>query len=281
MQTSLEKAEETVSARLQETYAWLLTPVQAQPLGPIELQANRISGSDNFYERAGRKLKQDGLLITDWSPDMLRLELDQYIWNDERGWSVNLKTLWEYLTRYCYFPRLLDRDVLLNAVSEGVARLDAPFAYATGINAEGHHSGLLFRRQGQVHFDERSLLIHPSHIQEPPPPEPVIVIKPIVDGAKLPPDPPGPGPKPPVPPVEQKTTRYYGRVALDPQRVNKSISELVAEVLEHFTSLVGCEVTVTLEIQAKHPAGFEDGTVRTVGENSRTLKFEHFEFEKG
>jgi hypothetical protein len=84
-----------------------------------------------------------------------------------------------------------------------------------------------------------------------------------------------------VPPVEQKTTRYYGRVALDPQRVNKSISELVAEVLEHFTSLVGCEVTVTLEIQAKHPAGFEDGTVRTVGENSRTLKFEHFEFEKG
>lgn len=39
----------------------------------------------------------------------------------------------------------------------------------------------------------------------------------------------------------------------------------VAEVLEHFTSLVGCEVEVTLEIQATYPAGFEDGTVRTVG----------------
>lgn len=178
MKNSLEKADETVNSHLQETYAWLLTPVQQEPLGPIELQANRISGSDNFYERAGRKLKQDSLLITKWSPDTLRMELDQYIWNDERGWSVNLKTLWEYLTRYCHFPRLLDQSVLLNAVRDGIARLDAPFAYATGLNAEGYHTELVFRQHGAVYFYERSLLIHPDHVNQPPPPEPVKVIEP-------------------------------------------------------------------------------------------------------
>lgn len=282
VQKSLEKAEETVDARLLETYCWLLTPVQAQPLGPIELQANRISGSDNFYERAGRKLKQDGLLITEWSPDMLRMELDQYIWNEERGWLVNLKTLWEYLTRYCYFPRLLDRDVLLNAVRDGIARLDAPFAYATGSSAEGYHTGLIFRRHGQVYFDERSLLIHPAHVQEPPPPPPVTVAEgggQGTGGTAVPQPDTGEEKIITPPPVEKKATQYYGRVEVNPQRVNREIGLIVAEVLEHLTGLVGCEVKVTVEIQAQYPQGFEDGTLRTVGENSRTLKFDHFEFE--
>ncbi len=283
VQNSLETADDTVNSRLQETYCWLLTPVQGDPLGPITLQANRISGSDSFYERAGRKLKQDGLLVTQWSPDMLRMELDRFVWSDERGWSVALKQLWAYLTRYCYFPRLLDQDVLINAVGDGVARLDAPFAYATGVNAQGFHTGLVFRRQGQVYFDDTSLLVHPDHVQAPPPPEPVQVAE-VTDGGMSGTAVPLPGATGtktvmPVPPVEKKTTRYYGRVQLNPQRVNKDMGLIVAEVLEHLTSLVGCEVAVTLEIQANYPAGFEDGVLRTVGENSRTLKFDHFEFE--
>ena len=278
VKNSLETANDTVNARLLETYCWLLTPVQAQPLGPIELQANRISGSDNIYERAGRKLKQDGLLIESWSPDMLRLELDQYIWSEERGWAVNLKMLWEYLTRYCYFPRLRDQDVLLNAVRDGIARPDAPFAYATGVSAAGYHTGLLFRQPGQVYFDERSLLIHPDHVKEPPRLQlaPVAEVK---EGGTM--TTAQPEPQPARPPSEKKITRYYGRTKLDPQRVNKQVSDVVAEVLEHFTSLVGCQVTVTLEIQATYPAGFSEGTVRTVGENGRTLKFTQSEFEEG
>lgn len=279
VQRSLDKADETVNARLPETYCWLLTPTQEGPLAPIELQANRIGGGDNVYERAGRQLKRDGLLIDAWSPLMLRQELDRYIWNAERGWSVNLKTLWEYLTRYCYFPRLVDQEVLLNAVRDGVARLDAPFAYAAGLSAEGYHSGLLIGRHGQVYFDASSLLIHPDHIKTPPLPP---VTDPVIDdgdeetiGPK--PDPIPPPPPPPPPP--KKITRYYGRVNLNPQRVNKQVADVVAEVLEHLTALVGCEVTVTLEIQANYPAGFEDSTVRTVGENGRTLKFALSEFE--
>jgi hypothetical protein len=56
--------------------------------------------------------------------------------------------------------------------------------------------------------------------------------------------------------------------------------ELADEVISHFTALVGSEVKVTLEIEAHAPNGVPDKTVRTVTENSRTLKFDSQGFEK-
>jgi hypothetical protein len=43
---------------------------------------------------------------------------------------------------------------------------------------------------------------------------------------------------------------------------------------------VGCEVDISVEINARLPEGFDEATIRTVSENSRTLKFEAFEFGK-
>jgi len=51
-------------------------------------------------------------------------------------------------------------------------------------------------------------------------------------------------------------------------------------VIAHLSGLVGAEVTVTLEIEARIPSGAPDHVVRTVTENSRTLKFTSHGFEK-
>ena len=67
---------------------------------------------------------------------------------------------------------------------------------------------------------------------------------------------------------------------IDPQRVNKDLSLIVEEVVERLTSLVGCEVQITVEINAHLPSGFDEGVIRTIGENSRTLKFDHYGFEE-
>jgi hypothetical protein len=56
---------------------------------------------------------------------------------------------------------------------------------------------------------------------------------------------------------------------------------IVEEVVERLTSQVGCAVEITLEINAKRAEGFDDATVPTISENSRTVKFEHFGFEEG
>ncbi|MBN1811062.1 MAG: hypothetical protein JXA14_04425, partial [Anaerolineae bacterium] len=276
VKTSLGKADETVDLRVRGAYNWLLVPVQPEPLGPIEFQANKIGGDDSFYDRAGRRLRNDGLLIYDWSPDILRMELDRYIWSEERGWEVGLKQLWEYLAQYCYLPRLFDREVLVKAVKDGVGRLDAPFAYATGKSAEGYHTGLVLRGLGTVYFDERSLLVHPEHVVTPPEVEVEVTDKGGTKtsgggGQKI-------GEKPE--PVEKVISRYYGRVAVDAQRVNKEMGLIVEEVIQRLTSQVGCEVEITVEIKARKADGFEEGTIRTVSENSRTLKFETFGFEE-
>ena len=58
-----DAASSTVSARLPETYQWLLVPVQDNPQAAVEWQAVRLSGRDPLAVRAGKKLKNDELLV--------------------------------------------------------------------------------------------------------------------------------------------------------------------------------------------------------------------------
>jgi len=282
---ALRKADETVDLRVRTAYSWLIVPTQPDPLGEIEFQSSRIGGGENFYEGAARKLRNDGLLITEWSPDILRMELERYIWDDERGWEVRLKQLWEYLAQYVYLPRLLDRDVLIKAVKDGVSRLDAPFAYAAAVDADGYHTGVVFRSTGSIYFDQNSLLVHPEALNERPVPEPPVVEplrgpggKGVTGGTDG--DDSGGGVRGPVKERVKVVSRYHGRVTVDAQRVNKDVAQIVDEVIEHLTSLVGCDVNITVEIQARKPDGFDENIIRTVSENSRTLKFDHFAFEE-
>ena len=56
--------------------------------------------------------------------------------------------------------------------------------------------------------------------------------------------------------------------------------QIADEVISHLHGLIGAEVTVTLDIQAKVPSGAPDNVVRTVTENARTLKFTSQGFER-
>ena len=74
--------------------------------------------------------------------------------------------------------------------------------------------------------------------------------------------------------------RFHGTVTLNPTRVGLDASHVADEVIAHLTGLVGAKVTVTLEVEAQIPSGASDQVVRTVTENSRTLKFTSQGFEK-
>jgi hypothetical protein len=69
-------------------------------------------------------------------------------------------------------------------------------------------------------------------------------------------------------------------VALDPARVGRDAGRIAEEVIAHLAGLVGAEVAVTLEIEARIPGGAPDNVVRIVTENGRTLKFASHGFEK-
>ncbi|MCC7209566.1 MAG: ATP-binding protein, partial [Anaerolineae bacterium] len=295
VQTNLRRADETVTARIQETYSWLIVPVQRDPTGPVEMQALRISGSESYFERAFRKLRQSEMLIARWSPESLRMELDHFLWRGQP--HVKVKQLWDDLTQYCYLPRLASEDVLTNAIQDGLARLtDEPFAYATMVDADGRYKGLTWHRPGaQVYGNDDDVLVHPDAARR----------QEAEDAARLKQDTkqdtgvrdrdagvatgssdgesagPTPHPLSPIPhtPPPAPPTRYYGTARLDPRRANREMATIVEEVIARLVSEAGTEVTLTVEISASRMLGFDEATVRTVSENSRTLKFISHGFE--
>jgi len=76
-ETQKTAADATVTARLPETYQWLLVPTQETPQSPVTWQTVRLSGSDDLAERASKKLKSDELLVVNFAASRLRMEMDR------------------------------------------------------------------------------------------------------------------------------------------------------------------------------------------------------------
>lgn len=74
--------------------------------------------------------------------------------------------------------------------------------------------------------------------------------------------------------------RFYGSVAVDPQRAMRDTTTIVNEVVQHLTALADANVRVTIDIEADLPSGAPDQVVRTVTENCRNLKFKTSGFEE-
>jgi predicted AAA+ superfamily ATPase len=81
-ETQKTAADSAVTARLPETYQWLLVPVQATPQTPITWEALRLSGTDALAIRASKKLRTDELYLTSFAPtridDSQRLRHDRW-----------------------------------------------------------------------------------------------------------------------------------------------------------------------------------------------------------
>ena len=60
--------------------------------------------------------------------------------------------------------------------------------------------------------------------------------------------------------------RFHGTVTLDTTRVGRDSSRIAEEVIAHLAGLVGSTVTVTLEIEAKMPAGAPDNVTVLIAE---------------
>jgi len=276
---SESRSDETVQVRLHEAYCWLLVPTQ-DGTGPVTLETTRIAGgNETCLAKAAKKLRSAEQLITRWSPALLRMELDRWLWKDQP--HIGIKKLWECLTSYCYLPRLRDADVLLDAVREGIRSRDY-FGYATSVNDKGRYQGLQFGSAGgTIYLDATSVLVRPEVAQkqiaeeeatrQPTSPETAPAGQPTASGAAGVAEPPT---------AEVLPKRFHGTVVLDSTRLGRDAGRIAEEVVQHLTGLMGSNVEVTLEIQAEVPDGVPDQTIRTVTENCRALKFRSHGFEK-
>lgn len=286
-ETQKQAADVTVVARLPEAYQWLLVPVQSTPQAGITWEVLRLSGGDALAVRASKKLRSDELLLTSFAATRLRMELDRIpLW---RGDHVAIKQLAEDFARYLYLPRLKNSAVLVGAIHDGLTLLTwerESFAYADSFDeSAGHYRGL---RGGQmvsaIDADTARLLVKPEIArkqldadrakldQEKSTDQSTEKNQEIDNGGRQ---------QEVSPPVQMQPKRFHGTVTLDPARVGRDASRIADEVISHLAGMMGVNVTVTLEIEAEIPSGAPDHIVRTVTENTRTLKFaSHSGFEQ-
>ncbi len=275
-QTQRDTADTMVNLRIPETYQWLLVPTQSSPQLQIEWQAMKVSGSESLAVRASTKLRKDELLVTALAGTRLRMDLDKIpLW---RGDHVSIRQLSDDFARYTYLPRLKGPEVLIGAVREGLSLLSwdrETFAYADSFDeGTGKYRGL---RAGQhISINDAGLLVRPDVAQrqfQADAAATTSTTEPPSSTAGTGETGASPTTAKPGPAVKQSPKRFHGTVALDPARVGRDAARIADEVIAHLTGLLGSNVSVTLDIDAEIPAGAPENVVRTVTENSRTLKF--------
>ena len=273
------RSNDTLGMCLNETYCWLLVPTQ-EGTDPIQWEEAHIAGSqDNPVAKAVQKVRSDGQIIKQWSPALLKMELDKWLWKEEN--HVSLKRVWECLATYLYLPRLSSSDALLDAVREGLRTQE--FGYANKVEDDGQYAGLQFDDvTGSIYLDEQSVLVKSE-----------IASRQLLAEA-------GPTPDPDPPDSEGEETdedsgdegggsddgsesrrpkRFYGSVNLNPVRASRDAQNVINEVVQHIASRSDVDVTVTIEVQATFGDGVPEDLERILTENCHTLGFNAQEFE--
>ncbi len=285
-ETQLHAADSGVTAQMPETYQWLLVPEQVNPQAQITWHTIRLSGGDGLAVRAGKKLRSEELLITSLGSTILRKHLDDVpLW---RGEYVAIKQLVEDFARYLYLPRLAGSEVLLQTMRDGIALLTwqtDTFAYAESYDeTAARYRGLRCGQSVYVSADSSGLLVKPEVARKQLNAEAKAETPETTTGdgrsQDKPADPRVVDDKDKLLPKAALPKRFHGTVRLDSTRVGRDASRIADEVIAHLVGQVGAQVTVTLEIEAVVPGGAPDNVVRTVTENSRTLKFTNQGFEK-
>jgi predicted AAA+ superfamily ATPase len=282
-ETQKQAADGAITARLPETYQWVLVPEQRTPQGSVEWHSIKLSGADALAVRASKKLKADELLVASLGSTILRKHLDDVpLW---RGDHVAVRQLVDDFARYLYLPRLAGPEVLVEAMGQGVALLTwqtDSFAYAERFDdGAGRYRGLRGGRLVAVAAEDPGLIVNPEVARRQIDSE--MSRAGATEGESKAPGPPQELPAPDAPPQarspERLPRRFHGTVSIDAARAGRDAGRIAEEVIAHLVGQPGAEVTVTLEIEARLPNGAGEQTVRTVTENSRTLKFTSHGFE--
>lgn len=285
-----DQADQTVTARLLQTFTWTLVPTQPDPSSPFLIRETKVEGqSESLAERVSRRLGNDGDLSTRQAAATIRLAISKVpqIWKDGH---VSLGALWSLYTQYPYMPRLRDRKVLNEGVVDMpmIWQTDA-FALSTGFDeATGRYIGLWYpTANGKLlapATTDTLLLVKPEvaskQIDEESAPKPTAEEQ----LAELVKQHGGGGLDPSAPRVDvvfpKRKTRFYGVKTLSSDKIAMDFKNIADEVIANLRADDGTELTVRIEIEATHKTGFQDGKVRTVTENAKTLKFDQSGFEE-
>ena len=80
--------------------------------------------------------------------------------------------------------------------------------------------------------------------------------------------------------VELLDTHYTGSVVINSDRYVRMVNNIIEEVIDRLAGS-GANLEITMNIHATKPKGFTETEKRIISENSQTLKFGYYGFERG
>lgn len=252
--------------------AWshVLYPVKAaEPGKAFDLEHLAVRDKGAIPAAVYDKARGDGIAMEKLGPDSLWSDIRK-LWAEDRP-HLPIAEIADWFASYAYLPKLRDRVVLEQAIREALAKLDPMFGYAEGFDAVANaYEGLTFAKTAPELFGASAVLVRKEVALER--------LKAVKPAATLGPEattPRSDGPAPPTTEVVKPTKpkRFYGSVEIDLNRPVKAFEMILNSVIMELQRTKGTTVTVTLEIDATAPSGFEEGDVGVVRDNTRQLKF--------
>ncbi len=285
-----DASEQSLQQIIRETYKWLICPTEDFIQGKPQLNWEVVAVSPaapNLVAEIENKLKEEEWLTTIWSPIHLRNLLNKWYFKDNAT-EVSAIKVWQDCCHYLYLPRLATSHTYEEAIRQGIESEDF-FGLASGKEGD-KYLGFVFGRGALFAVDAEALLIEreaAAAYKERTKPAPSVA--PVVggndgstDGESTVPGQEGQPPVNPEPtqprPLAKK--QFYGTINLDPVKAKMDFATIVDEVVLQFTSKLGVNVSISVEIEAKSAEGFDEGLQRTIKENCNVLRFSNAEFEE-
>jgi hypothetical protein len=282
--SKLSETDETVTQRIAETYQHILVPEQTPGTRDIRWHQTRPTGTGTLAERIAKKLDGEERLITTYGGTRVRMDLDRIpLWSDRKDISVD--ALWKAYCQFPYLPRLASFNVLAEAISDGVSKINwqgETFAYADGHDGTrwvGLASAQLVnaRRSGYVVAAEAAT----EQLARERKADAVSMESGRPDGKPLDPNATSTlaeGTKPEEGGTAADPTFFYGLFPLDTVRGIRQLEEILRNVVQHLSDAPDGSVQLTLEVNGSS-TGFDDRVRRVVTENSKQLGARSQEFE--
>lgn len=284
-------AEQTLKQVVRDCYKWLLCPSEDFVGGKPQLRWEGVivsSAATSLIAEIENKLKEEEWLVTDWSPVHLKNLLEKWYFRDGSK-DVSALKVYQDCCHYLYMPRLLNDNVFKATLAKGLSTADY-FGFAAGRDGD-KYLGFIFERDTMVTLDTDALLIQQDAAiayREATKPVPQPEVPTASEGDKggyagttpttfAPTAPAAPGTT--VAPTAAVKKQFYGSINIDPVKAKMDFAQIYDEIVEQFTSRLGVDVRISIEIQASSTTGFDESLQRTIKENCNVLRFGEAEFE--
>lgn len=286
-------AEQKLLAGARDVFRWLLVPEAADTTAPVQWvgteKALNRSTLGTLAKEIEQRLTGEEWAIPEWSAKFLNQELRNVFWRADKP-AVSVDEVWEAFCNYLYLPRLASRQVLDEAVRQGLSASN--FFGAATSQPTAHEFAEATLGQGRS-FSGSTLLVDP------------LVIQAYLDkaqnnaqeqlsastaagsaagtqasGGGLGSDAVGTHSKPGAAGADSGTKQsqqphlYTATVLLDPAGAKARFNDVLEEVVRELTGRVGVKVRLSLDIWAESEAGFDANTVRVLKDNSQRLNLD-------